>query len=449
MRSLLLVLSCLLFRAAVAQEPDTTVLGEVEVNPLPTLRPQLKDPASISVISREQMELHPGQTLVPLMNTVPGVRMEERSPGSYRLGIRGSLLRSPFGVRNVKVYIDEYPFTDAGGNTYFNSIDPNCTAGIKVLKGPMASLYGANTGGVILLSSYNANDTSMVNAALGGGSFGMFRENVTVQKRMGKYLVNFSQGFQSSSGYRANSAMQRSYVHTAQQWAYSNRSSLRLLALYSDLDYQTPGGLTYEQWQSDPRQARPRKGITPGAEEQKAGVRNKTLFAGLLHETKLLPRLRSLVAVTGMHTDFENPFITNYEERNEITPGFRTLLEITERKNAKAKWRWTIGAEEQSTRSDISNFDNAAGLKGTKQSAAVVKAKQTSAFFQVRMNINDKWSFEGDASYNDYRYQYRNKAPVTETAYTTVEFDLQIMPRLAASWSITKNLAWRVSTSRG
>ncbi|MEJ0103149.1 MAG: hypothetical protein WDO19_11585 [Bacteroidota bacterium] len=39
------------------------------------------------------------------MNNTPGVRMEERSPGSYRLNLRGSTLRSPFGVRNVKVYL--------------------------------------------------------------------------------------------------------------------------------------------------------------------------------------------------------------------------------------------------------------------------------------------------------------------------------------------------------
>jgi iron complex outermembrane receptor protein len=48
--------------------------------------------------------------------------MEERSPGSYRLNIRGSSLRSPFGVRNVKIYYNNIPFTDPGGNTYLNSL---------------------------------------------------------------------------------------------------------------------------------------------------------------------------------------------------------------------------------------------------------------------------------------------------------------------------------------
>ena len=52
----------------------------------------------------------------------PGVRMEERSPGSYRLNIRGSSIRSPFGVRDVKIYYNEIPLTDPGGNTYLNEL---------------------------------------------------------------------------------------------------------------------------------------------------------------------------------------------------------------------------------------------------------------------------------------------------------------------------------------
>ena len=79
--------------------------------------------------------------------------MEERSPGSFRLAIRGSSLRSPFGVRNVKVYWNGIPFTDAGGNTYLNLFDFNSIANIEVIKGPGGSMYGAGTGGVVLLES--------------------------------------------------------------------------------------------------------------------------------------------------------------------------------------------------------------------------------------------------------------------------------------------------------
>ena len=108
-----------------------------------------KVPAAITVIGNRQFQRYGNVSLVPAFNTVAGVRMEERSPGSYRLSIRGSLLRSPFGVRNVKIYWADMPLTDAGGNTYLNLIDPNSISTAEILKGPAGSVYGAGTGGVV------------------------------------------------------------------------------------------------------------------------------------------------------------------------------------------------------------------------------------------------------------------------------------------------------------
>jgi iron complex outermembrane receptor protein len=77
-------------------------------------------PASTVHLTQKDVAFMGGTSLLPAVNLVPGVRMEERSPGSYRFSIRGSLLRSPFGVRNIKIYLNNVPLTDAGGNTYLN-----------------------------------------------------------------------------------------------------------------------------------------------------------------------------------------------------------------------------------------------------------------------------------------------------------------------------------------
>src|SRR4051812_31607747 len=79
--------------------------------------------ASVSTLSEQELKNHSSVSFLPAFNTLAGVRMEERSPGSYRLSIRGSLLRSPFGIRNIKIYMDEFLLTDGGGNTYLNLID--------------------------------------------------------------------------------------------------------------------------------------------------------------------------------------------------------------------------------------------------------------------------------------------------------------------------------------
>src|SRR5215218_3523225 len=78
---------------------------------------RLKDvPAAINYIGKNTFERFNSASIVSAVNSTPGVRMEERSPGSYRMNIRGSSLRSPFGVRNVKVYYNDIPYTDPGGN---------------------------------------------------------------------------------------------------------------------------------------------------------------------------------------------------------------------------------------------------------------------------------------------------------------------------------------------
>src|SRR5687767_8940317 len=129
-------------------------LDEVVVQGYMSQQSLLKSPASAGILSVNALQKSSQQSLLPVINTIPGIRMEERSPGSYRLSIRGSLLRSPFGVRNVKVYIDELPFTDATGNTYLNLFDVTGLQRVEIMKGPDASIFGANSGGVIRLGVF-------------------------------------------------------------------------------------------------------------------------------------------------------------------------------------------------------------------------------------------------------------------------------------------------------
>ncbi|HAK10944.1 MAG TPA: hypothetical protein DCO78_02310, partial [Chitinophagaceae bacterium] len=61
--------------------------------------------------------------------------------------MRGSLLRSPFGVRNTKIYLNDFILSDAGGNTYLNLLALTQLQQIEIIKGPAASMYGTGTGG--------------------------------------------------------------------------------------------------------------------------------------------------------------------------------------------------------------------------------------------------------------------------------------------------------------
>src|SRR5688572_5488871 len=105
-------------QTAPIENDSSEVLKEVIISAYEQNRKLLNIPAPVSFVGKGQLERYGNNSILPALNTLPGVRMEERSPGSYRLNIRGSSLRSPFGVRNVKLYWNDIPFTDPGGNSY-------------------------------------------------------------------------------------------------------------------------------------------------------------------------------------------------------------------------------------------------------------------------------------------------------------------------------------------
>ena len=158
MRKFLFILLLLFAERSFSQHVDSLFLSKDTLHQV-TVQAFLSNknwkdvPASVTVINQKELSNISTTFLLPAINAVAGVRMEERSQGSYRLSIRGSTLRSPFGVRNVKIYWNEIPLTDGGGNTYLNLVDVNQLTGAEIIKGPSARMYGAGTGGVLLLKS--------------------------------------------------------------------------------------------------------------------------------------------------------------------------------------------------------------------------------------------------------------------------------------------------------
>ncbi|MCL6217025.1 TonB-dependent receptor [Zunongwangia pacifica] len=436
----------------VAPRDTILELKEAVVKGYLSTQPLLHTPTSVGIINVNRLRSEADETLLPALNSLPGVRMEERSPGSYRLSLRGSLLRSPWGVRNVKIYMDEFPLTDAGGNTYLNLVDTRSINRIEVLKGPDGSLFGANSGGVVLIDPVGSQqDHSGLELGLSGGSYGMLHQNASLQFQGEESQFNLDQAYLRSDGYRENSAMRRHYIQAAEQWNYSPGNELELFAFYADLQYETPGGLNEQQYAEDPRQARQAAGPNPGAVEQQAGIFNKTLFGGISHEAHFGSNLRHVASVFGSLTDFENPFITNYEVRDERNFGGRTYLELTwEDTGVEAtNWKWNLGLEWQQSHHEIVNYDNEGNaIRGALQAADEFKTNSHFYFTSFTANFYDRFTAEAAVSLNFYKYNFEalsaGTAPSGENGFSP-----QWMPRLSLSYLLNSNLAWRASVSRG
>ncbi|WP_107038627.1 TonB-dependent receptor [Brumimicrobium mesophilum] len=454
-KSLSLILSIFSFSILYSQIDTSKVVSSefeaVEIIAYFSKQPLLGLTSSANTISSELIEKQQSTTLLPAINTVPGIRMEERSPGSYRLAMRGSLIRSPFGIRNTKIYMDEFPLTDAGGNTYLNLIDPASISSIHVLKGPDGSLYGANSGGVIRIQpkGFNVNENKG-SLLLNAGSFGLFQEQLSVQRKVNdKYSFSVDQSFMRSDGYRENSALNKMTFQTAHKWKYSKKNELKVLALFSDLHYETPGGLTEAQMLEDPTMARQAAGPNPSAVKQKAGIYNSTFFGGIAHESRITNKLSHTISIFGSYTDFENPFITNYEFRTEKNLGIRTYLSYQDKFKDNIEWQMQLGFEGQKGWSDIDNFDNNQGTPGAAQAKDELDNSQASYFYRANMKFYQKWTIEASIGINQAKIEYNSLFPETTNSSGEIDFGDILMPRVATSYLLSKQLAVRGSISKG
>lgn len=408
----------------------------------------LRTTGAVAVLDKTLLEQQPGSSLVPAMNTIAGVRMEERSPGSYRLSIRGSLLRSPFGIRNVKIYFGDFPLTDAGGNSYLNALDLSGIGNIQILKGPQSSVYGANSGGVILITPNTiSTDSAQLALNLTGGSFGLFQENLNLSRQLKNYSFSLNQSYQRSDGYRDHSGMERKYLQLHQNWNYSPKANLRALLFYSDLHYETPGGLTADQYELDPKSSRPAAGNIRSAAEQQAGIYSKTFYAGITNNWQFNTRFKHVLSVFTSYTDLKNPFLTNYEHRKEFTFGIRTYVEYF-KKLQDITWRFNIGLEASRTRSNTVNSDNNYGMPTNLQASDKLKATTDFSYAHLNVDIFQRFLLELSVSGNLYQVGYERVAPVA-IAPKNRNFELRFMPRAALSYLLTKEWSLHTSVSRG
>ncbi len=448
MRKIPAVAFSLLVTLSVYSQDSLLSMKEISVRGFETSVKQIRVPASVSTLSNRDLQRFSNTTLVPVFNTVPGVRMEERSPGSYRLSIRGSLLRSPFGVRNVKVYWKDIPITDAGGNTYLNLFDFNGVGFVEILKGPAGSIYGAGTGGVVTLKEpeFTPGRKHRFMAQVNGGSYGLFGGVFRWQGGNETFNWQIMQSHQQSDGYRENSRLRRDLTQATLHWKTSDKNKVEVLVLYGNLAYRTPGGLTLAQMTANPRQARPATPTLPSATQQQAGVYNKTFLTGLTNTYQFNSNWSNVTTITAAFTDFRNPFITNYEVRKEKGFGIRSKFQYN-RKFGRTIFNWTGGAEWQLGRSVIDSTGNRGGVPDNNLVRDNLRSSQRFVFTQLELQILDKVTLQAGLSYNDYSYELQRTIPLASGS--DLPFDAQLLPRLAAGYSVTDNMTLHGSVSKG
>ncbi|MFC4163045.1 TonB-dependent receptor [Epilithonimonas zeae] len=422
---------------------STNLISEIKIDAYKKPTTYVSSTKSVAVISENLLNQNPPERMLESINQIPGARMEERSPGSYRISLRGSTLRSPFGVRNVKVYLDDFILSDASGNTYFNVVSPALINRMEVFKGPEGGDYGAMTGGTLLLKTNNQDNLS---ANLSTGSYGTFNQNFDFSKQLGSHFFEIFQNYYQTDSYREQSKVHRKQFFVKDNYQYSNQGILKMMLMYSDLDYQTPGGLTLEQMQNNRKQARPSTATAPGSKEQKAGIRNKMILAGLSNDYQFSPNFSHFILVQGSYVDFENPFITNFENRFEKNFALRTHFNYEKNWN-QISLAYRLGFEGGINDIFIKNFDNKSGVEGNPQNFDKIKNTSGFYFLSQKLNFDEKLFTDISVSLNSNSYEWQRLYPETEDG--NARFKNQFLPNFGVTYILDQGFSVRGKIGKG
>jgi iron complex outermembrane receptor protein len=404
-------------------------------------------PAGVNYISSAQLNRFDNGNILSAVNTTPGARMEERSPGSYRLNMRGSSLRSPFGVRNVKIYWNDIPFTDPGGNTYLNQLNVYDFQTIEIIKGPSGSLYGAGNGGAMLINQSPVIKQDGLDINLTAGGFNMKGLNVQLHGGNDKLKNAFAISRTQKDGYREHTEMERTTATWQMQLKTSAKNKLVFNFLYGDLFYQTPGGLTRTEYNANPKSARPAAGIFPSAETAKAAIYQKMFLGGITNYFQISSQFSNTTSVYAMQVDLKNPTFRNYEKRDEPSFGGRTVFKW-ELNPSKVKTVFVFGAEAQKGNFNIRTSANNNGEPGTLLTDDDVKNRNLLLFAQSDFSFEHDLNITVGASLSSFEVGIKrlNVANPIEQSRT---YSNEISPRLAISKRIIKDLWLYGSVAKG
>ncbi|WP_084498331.1 TonB-dependent receptor domain-containing protein [Pedobacter sp. V48] len=422
-------------------EADGVSLNEVRVAGYSENKTSKETAGGISLITSRDISRGSAVSLQPALNSIPGVRMDQSTLSEARISIRGNGVRASYGIRNVKVYVNEIPVTEADGTTRIEALDVNSIGRAEVIKGPASSIYGAGTAGVInfQLPRSPYQEQSIEASAL-VGSYGLHRLATTYRSGGDKVNSYASYGWQEYDGYREHSKDMRRFLTGNFQLFPSDKRIITLILNRTTQYSQIPGSLTQDQVDADPKQANATN------LDKVAGRYQNWTRVGLGQQYRFNDQFSNTTSVFTYFYDLNHPlsyaYIRNIYQsyggrtRFAYDPGFSVL-----------PTKFTIGAEFNSGLTKGTQYVNNQGKEGAINSNIDYRNTQYSLFYQSETELAPKTTLTLGISYNSLNYDVRDYLKQNQSGVK--KFDPQATPRIALSHTFSDAISLHASVSSG
>ncbi|MFN0030517.1 MAG: TonB-dependent receptor, partial [Flavobacteriales bacterium] len=411
-------------------EPEVTVEG------FRTHRPKHQTPASIAVVDRKTLDATDQTSLLNAVNTVPGVMMEQRgNGGSHRISIRGSSLRAPFAVRNVKMYFEGIPLTSPDGQTPLEMMDAFDIGRLEIIKGPAGSVYGSGNGGVLQFFSKNVHlEQTQVSTGAMLGNYGMSRATTEITTPFENGGLRASYIFQDNRGFRT-----QEYNHKNQVSLYAvkfyKRNTFKFYTTYLNANWALPGGLNAAEADTLPTQA------NTFSWKNNAHVWRERLMAGAVHQYRFkMPSGREMNLNSSVYyyqTNKKNPYGTSafnsgYKDEIATGPGGRLDVNYFDFSH-EIRFKVNAGGEFQHERYNILESNLVSGQPGVYKYLYDVRYNTLMGYVSGDADWDQRIILEAGTSINQTNQLIQGKNHFGFDFNTAATWQTQLLPRIALS----------------
>ena len=436
-----------------AQTADTLTqkeqsLPEVLIQSTPIIDQLQRIPASVQVISAQNLERGDQTSVRNELNKAPGIFMQQGALNTSRISIRGIGARSPYSTNRVKAYFEGIPLTSGEGETTLEDIDLNLIGGIEVIKGPASSSYGSGLGGVINISAKKAVSDN-VEVSTMGGSYGLFKYGGTVNMANENSGISLGYYNLSSDGFRENSSYRRQNLSL---YATTNLNAENKLSLFTNLTRLKafiPSSLSAEDFKNNPPKAAFTWGQAKGYESY-----DKALL-GLSHTWTPNEHWRWTTSVFTNYRDGYEPRPFNILDEKSTAFGIRSNLKNNfEIFGFDAKS--SLGVEYFDERYTVSTFENLyesndgnGTLQGNRLNEAKQDRKYLNLFAQLNLQLTDLLKAELGLSYNHSRYILEDQLNENQDDRNVYTYPRQFLPRLSLTYETFPDKFIYANVSKG
>ena len=368
-----------------AQDTLKIELSDVAIESTRTFETTMNAARSVYVKVRDDKAHEPGISLKYSLRGIPGIRISDRGHFAFgeRLLVRGMGNRDALGVRGAQVVLDGIPLTLADGQSILDIVDPAFISRAEVLRSPSSGIWGNASGGVLHLSTWDA-DSSALRLRYVGGSYGLSQTLASAQRNRERESLQIYGSRLSRTGYRMHSSGNIFRAGAQAQRLIGNSSKLGLVVNAGWQDVLAPGSLTYEELRSNPRQ--------PDSvyAAQKSGKESMQIQGGLTLKTQT--RLGTLLAVGyGTSYKLESPIRYWWSTVDRLAGGLN--MQLSSRTERLA---WNTGVEARMQRDDILDYSNEDGRKSSDAFRdQLEEVRNLATFAAAQYKLNASWGITG------------------------------------------------------